>query len=313
MTNKRKPTTGAAKPTTPRATGASKRRPRAEVPEVPPPGAPAPSRAPASPEVAPVEAPPELPPARPVTVPETPSGPMPDAAAPRRRRAADRAPSPLHLATALNAREEFQRRQRGDTPASVAAIALATPEPEPIVRPYGEAATVAIDALEPAVDDALQAMPFRERARARVGRAELLLFRVGRELFATPLAAIEEAVELEEVRPIPEMPASMLGVTDLRGRMIPIYSPARSLGVELGAAPAAALVVRAGERRVALAVDDVEDVLDTDLTQLRDAPGGDDADGVLIGVARQGRRLVAVLDGDALVAACLSERVPEIA
>ena len=285
----------------------------AQARDVPPPGTPAPSPAPASPDVVPPGTPPEVPPSRPVTVPDEPPGPATPDAARRRRRAADRAPSPLHLATALNAREEYQRRQRGDTPQSVAAIAVEAVPVEEVEPPCAEPGSVVLDALDPAVDDALQAMPFRERARARVGRAELLLFRVGRELFATPLAAIEEAVELEEVRAIPEMPSSMLGVTDLRGRMIPIYSPARPLGVELGAAPSAALIVRAGERRVALAVDDVEDVLDADLTALRDAPGGDDADGVLLGVARHGRMLVAVLDGDALVAACLTERVPEIA
>jgi len=283
------------------------------TPEIPAPGMPAPSRAPASPEVAPPETPPDLPPARPVTVPDEPPGPAPDARSPRRR-AADRAPSPLHLAVALNEREEFVRRQRGDDEAPAVAPAEPAPVvPEEVAAHEPAVAAGAGDTMVHAVDEALQALPFRERARARVGRAELLLFRVGRELFATPLAAIDEAVELEEVRAIPEMPASMLGVTDLRGRMIPIYSPARSLGVELGAAPAAALVVRAGERRMALAVDDVEDVLDVDLGTLRDAPGSDDADGVLAGVVRHGRTLVAVLDGESLVAACLSERVPEIA
>jgi purine-binding chemotaxis protein CheW len=251
--------------------------------------------------------------------PKTPAARPKAAKAPRpkapKRRAADRAESPLHLAAALNEREEFQRRQRGQAPEPVVAAEIVPilPGLESLTRPFGETEAPAPDPMELAVDEALRAMPFRERVRARVGRAELLLFRVGRELFATPLAAVEEAVELEEIRAIPEMPASMLGVTDLRGRMIPIYSPARTLGVDLGAAPAAALVVRSGERRVALAVDDVEDVLDADLTTLREAPGSDDADGVLAGVVRHGRMLVAVLDGEALVAACLSERVPEIA
>jgi chemotaxis signal transduction protein len=107
------------------------------------------------------------------------------------------------------------------------------------------------------------------------------------------------------------MPESMLGMFDLRGRMIPVYAPARVLGVPLQSTSAATLVLRGGDQRVGIAVDDVEDVLTLDLAQLRDLPGADDADGVVLGVARNGRDLVAVLDADALVAACLSDRVME--
>lgn len=228
-----------------------------------------------------------------------------------RRRAADRATSPVVLASALNERAGYERKLRGETPPSVEAIA-AEPEavagslhPEADGRPSAESAGSAATAdVSP---------PFRERVRARANHAELLLFRVGDELFATALSVVEEAVELAGIRPIPEMSHAMLGVFDLRGRMIPIYSPAAALGVPLADAPLAALVVRSGERRMALAVDDVEDVLDADLADVRPAPGIEDADGVLLGIVRQGRALVALLDGEALVIACLSERVPETA
>jgi purine-binding chemotaxis protein CheW len=156
-------------------------------------------------------------------------------------------------------------------------------------------------------------VPLRDRARTHAGSADLLLFRVGRELFAADLSAVEEAVELAEVRRLPEMVESMLGVFTLRGRLLPVYSPTRPLGVALEGEATAALIVKAGERRIALAVDDVDDVLTIDLAALRPVPGGDDPDGILLGVARRGRDLVAVLDADALVAACLTDRVPETA
>ena len=107
----------------------------------------------------------------------------------------------------------------------------------------------------------------------------------------------------------------MLGVISLRGRMLPAYSPARPLGVALARADAAALVVRAGDRRVALAVDDVDDVMTVDLAELRPVPvlAGEERDAVLLGVAARGAELVAVLDADALVTACLSDQALEIA
>ena len=157
-------------------------------------------------------------------------------------------------------------------------------------------------------------LSFAERVRLGEGTADLLVFRVGGELFAASLAAVEEALELPQLSAIPEMSRSMLGVVTLRGRMLPAYSPARPLGVVLEREDAAALVLRAGERRIALAVDDVDDVFALDLATLQPAPAvGSDRDALLVGVARRGTDLVAVLDAEALVTACLTDQAQETA
>ena len=156
------------------------------------------------------------------------------------------------------------------------------------------------------------ALSFGDRVRAREGSVDLLVFRVGGELFATALTAVEEALELPQLSAIPEMTSSMLGVVTLRGRMLPTYSPARPLGIHLERHDAAALVIRAGERRIALAVDDVDDVFTLDLATLRAAPtAGAERDALLVGVARRGADLVAVLDAESLVSACLSDQAQE--
>ena len=159
----------------------------------------------------------------------------------------------------------------------------------------------------------LDTRPLRERVKDRTGVADLLMFRIGHELFATDLGAVEEAVELPEIHHLPEMPAAMLGAFNLRGRLTPIYSPAHVIGVPLRGAAAAALLVRANGRRMGLAVDDVEDVLQVNLATIREAPGIDDADGILLGVAHHGPDLVAIIDADALVAACLTGHALEAA
>jgi purine-binding chemotaxis protein CheW len=155
--------------------------------------------------------------------------------------------------------------------------------------------------------------PLRERLRTREGVADLLMFRIGPEIFATELAMVEEAVSLPGIHHLPEMPAAMLGAFNLRGRLTPVYSPAHVIGVPLAGTAQAALLVRANGRRLGLAVDDVEDVFQVDLATVREAPGIDDADGILLGVAHHGQDLVAVLDAEALVAACLTGHVMETA
>lgn len=140
---------------------------------------------------------------------------------------------------------------------------------------------------------------------------DLLMFRVGGEIFAASLGSVEEVVEMPDVHRLPEMPDSMLGVFKLRSRLVPVYAPRHVLGVELIGVPAAALVIRSALGRIALAVNDVDDVLVLPAASFRDAPGTEDADGVLLGVASRGRDLVAIVDADALVAACVTEGITE--
>ena len=154
---------------------------------------------------------------------------------------------------------------------------------------------------------------FRERVRAREGTADLLVFRVGSELFALPLAAVLEAVEIETVHPVPGAAAGLLGLVDLRGRMLPLLSPLRALGAA-PSRPAAMLVLRDGARCVGIAIDDVDDVYRAALAALGQPPAGDAADGVLLAIAYRGADIVGVLDAQPLLAALAAEsRPPEAA
>ena len=153
-------------------------------------------------------------------------------------------------------------------------------------------------------------LPVEERIRTMrdllaldAGEVELLMFRVGAELFAFELVAAEEAVELESVHAVPDMPEAMLGVIDLRGRLVPVYSPADTLRVPHAPNGGVLVLMRSGEQRVALVVDDVEDVIVLDRTMLRPPPSAD-TDSLVLGVAFIGDALVTVVDAHVLVASC---------
>ena len=154
---------------------------------------------------------------------------------------------------------------------------------------------------------------FRERAAARDGRVDVLVFRVGRERFATDLSAVEEAVDQIEVQSIPDMPTAMLGVFALRDRMLAVYAPEPALRVPLDRTDVAAIIIRTPFRRVGIAVDDIADVVELDLTTLRAAPGTEDSDGVLLGIMWRGADLISVVDADALVASCIADTSLETA
>jgi purine-binding chemotaxis protein CheW len=236
------------------------------------------------------------------------------------RRAPERASSPVEIAAILRQTptEILKAIPVPESMKPAATSAPAMPELSQDIADYATMLTRRLAASAPSMDAEygvidLDTRPLRERVKDRTGVADLLMFRIGNELFATDLGTVEEAVELPEIHHLPEMPAAMLGAFNLRGRLTPIYSPAHVIGVPLIGVAAAALLVRANGRRMGLAVDDVEDVLQVDLATIREAPGIDDADGILLGVAHHGQNLVAIIDAEALVAACLTGHVLETA
>ena len=194
-----------------------------------------------------------------------------------------------------------------ETPAPAAETSAPTPAPAPSAA---MPVPVSVEVDEP---DAPARRPLRDAIAARAGLSDTLVFRVGTERFAIDLAAVEEAIELPSVHHLPEMPDHLLGVFELRGRLVPIYSPQRVLRVPLAHEAAAVLVLRSGQRRLGLAVDDVDDVLTIDGSAVRRAPIADNEDNVLLGVIRRGADLLALVDAESLALACLADQLTEVA
>ena len=153
---------------------------------------------------------------------------------------------------------------------------------------------------------------FRDRVRTRVGTADLLVLRIANERFALDLQALEETVETPQFHAVPEAPATLLGVFPHRGQFIPLYHAARVLDVpDRERSCGAALVMRAGSKRIGVAVSDVEDVLNVEFSSMREVPEGAWADEILLGLLVRGRQVIGVIDARALVTACQTPPVPE--
>ena len=166
--------------------------------------------------------------------------------------------------------------------------------PAPSVAPVSAPAVAAIQSAQ---NLQVEAPPrsMRERARVRSGRAELLVFRVGKERFGVELSAVEEVIDLPVIHHVPEMPPAFLGVISVRGLLTPAYSPHAVLGLPL-ASGEAALIFRRGRTRAGIVI--------VDLGALRGAPGLDESGGVVLGVVRHADALLALVDADALISAC---------
>ena len=224
-----------------------------------------------------------------------------------------RAAAPLDLARALAAARA--KEQSAEVIASPSPSAVPT-APEPAVPPRAltPAAGLPFIPARPArlTTSLATGRTMRDRARSRAGKADLLVFRIGAERFGVDLSAVEEAIDLPEIQFVPEMPPAMIGVTTVRGGMTAVYAPHTALGLPR-TKPASALIFRRGRWRLAIVVDDVDDVTTIDLAELRESHELDAGEGLVLGVARHQGLLLALLDADALLAACQAVPILETA
>jgi purine-binding chemotaxis protein CheW len=84
--------------------------------------------------------------------------------------------------------------------------------------------------------------------------------RVGRELYALPVANVLEVAELGEVTAVPGAGRSVLGIRNLNGQVLPIFDLACVFGIAREGVSPRVVVAELDGQRAGLAVDEVTDV-----------------------------------------------------
>jgi chemotaxis signal transduction protein len=106
-----------------------------------------------------------------------------------------------------------------------------------------------------------------------------------------------EAAELGQVRSVPGARRELLGVSNLRGRILPVVDLAAALGVHAGgqrvASPRRLLVTEAGELQAGFAVDEVSGI--GGLGEPTE-PAPDTGPGLLLGAILSAGELIGVVD-----------------
>ena len=134
----------------------------------------------------------------------------------------------------------------------------------------------------------------------------LVTFRLGDNLFAAEIHAVQRVLRYEMPRALPDMPDWMEGVVDYQGIMVPVIDMRRRFGLAASApGPQARLMVCTGPGGLAAmlvdAVLDVKPVHPSDLMappELFKGLAGE----YLKGLARRQGQLVVVLDVESLLA-----------
>lgn len=129
---------------------------------------------------------------------------------------------------------------------------------------------------------------------------QLVAFRIGKELFGVGIESIREIVRFPEVTEVPDAPAFLEGVINLRGKIVPVVDLRKRLRLsgEGNTKSTRVLITEDGRNMIGLHVDEVSEVLRIQPDSIEEPPEMVSAIGVeyITGVAKVAERLIILLD-----------------
>lgn len=132
--------------------------------------------------------------------------------------------------------------------------------------------------------------------------SQYLTFTLGQEEYGVEILKVQEIKGYSAITPIPNTPAYVKGVMNLRGAVIPIVDLRAKLAMSEAAYNqfTVIIVVRVGAKTVGVVVDAVSDVLNIPTKDIQATPDfGAQVDARFIsGLAKAGDKLVVLLDID---------------
>ena len=130
---------------------------------------------------------------------------------------------------------------------------------------------------------------------------QLVVFSLGDEEYALPITKVQEIIRFAEPRAVASEAAWIRGVISLRGKIVPVCDLAARLGLAAERAENAKIViVETVGATAGVIVDDVEEVLTVDASQLDAVPAAG-AD-FIEAIAKIDDRLVVLLNPDGIFA-----------
>lgn len=105
----------------------------------------------------------------------------------------------------------------------------------------------------------------------------LLVFAVEEQKYALPTESVFHVIRTVKITTLPDLPHSVLGIINLHGQILPVYSIRRKMNLADRTLTTDLLIItHAGERTVALMADTVNGVIDCEREiNPREQPGGE--------------------------------------
>jgi purine-binding chemotaxis protein CheW len=135
---------------------------------------------------------------------------------------------------------------------------------------------------------------------------QLVVFSLGAEEYALPIAAVHEIIRFAEPRSVASDVAWIRGVIGLRGKIIPIFDLAARLELAGdGGQPGKIVILETRAGQVGVMVDEVEEVLTVESGQLEPVPTANAE--TIEAIAKIDDRLVILLNPEGLFASTAAD------
>ena len=155
----------------------------------------------------------------------------------------------------------------------------------------------------------------KSETKATPGANMALAVRLGKNLLAIPITAVEEVLPALSIEPIPQCPNFVRGVVFVRGHLIPVIDAAERLGIKDHQRPPEPHIVclRVGDRLVGVEFDEALDLMElNDANSLSAADVGADRQGFFAGVLEQDGEVIRLLAPDRLLQQLEAEQLRDL-
>lgn len=156
-----------------------------------------------------------------------------------------------------------------------------------------------------------------DKENSRNVGGKFLTFLLGDEEYGIEILTVREIIGLLPVTAVPEMPAYVRGLVNLRGKVIPVVELRKKFGMEPvpDTDQTCIIVVHTHDTMLGVVVDQVSEVLDIPVTDVVDPPRlGDDMNAeFLLGIGKNQGRVSLLLDVKAVFGAESLAALPQMA
>jgi purine-binding chemotaxis protein CheW len=154
----------------------------------------------------------------------------------------------------------------------------------------------------------------REEAGAGSGTRQVLTFSLGSEVYGVDILRVKEIRGWSPVTRLPQSSASVLGVLNLRGAIVPIIDLRVRFALKTAEfTPVTVIIVlslrtQAGQQECGIVVDNVNDVVDIDTGSIKPAPtlNGSHASEFIEGITAHDEQMLILLNAENLASSDLA-------
>lgn len=149
----------------------------------------------------------------------------------------------------------------------------------------------------------------------------VLTFRTQGQVYALPVTAVDQLIEMVAINPIPEAPPAIQGVINVHGEIVPVLDLRLRLGLPFKPYQLRTpiILMQANGRSLALVVDEVDTVIELNPTDIQtsnsvfDFPAAESLlqTSYFTAIAKVNKQIIIILDADCLVSNQLATDLPQ--